>query len=38
MIFYTFLLVLNHREMFRINKKCLSMISIIEHFSDFFGD
>ena len=38
MIFSKYLLVLNPRKMIRINKQCLSMMSIIEHFSDFFGD
>ena len=29
---------LKPRKMFRINKKCLSMMRIIEHFNNFFED
>ena len=34
---YTCLLAVNPLKTFRINKKSLSMMSIIEHFGDFFG-
>ena len=34
----TFLLALNPLKVFRINKERLSMMSIIEYFSEFFRD